>query len=200
MSVIAIDTASRLWAWVLRTDPAGRVLEERQVPGGQLDVRLPRAVGELLDDSTEAVVVLTGPGSYSGVRAGMAAALGIATARGLALHGAGNLSAIAAAAGGRDDETVVAVADAGRGGVYLARFVRRDGRPHQESAVERLEVGAVQPSPQPVATTSIPGLEVRLVDARRALAAAVPGALAQPPLAAAGLRATHAEQRRARPR
>jgi tRNA threonylcarbamoyl adenosine modification protein YeaZ len=127
MSVVAIDTADRLSAWVLRTDAAGGILDEREIPGGQLDARLAEAIAELLEHDTEAIVVLTGPGSYSGVRAGMAAALGVASARHLPLHGAGNLLAVAAAARPGEGEAIVAVADAGRGGVYLARFVGRGG-------------------------------------------------------------------------
>jgi tRNA threonylcarbamoyladenosine biosynthesis protein TsaB len=196
MSVIAIDTASRLSAWVLRTDVAGAIADQREVPGGRLDVQLPGAIGELLDDTTSAIVVLTGPGSYSGVRAGMAAALGVASARRLALHGAGNLFAVAAAMPAGEGEALVAVADAGRGGVYLARFAWHSGRPEQTSAVERHDAAAVEPMQQLVGTTAIAGLDVRRVEPRRALAAAVPWALARPPLAAAGLGATHAQERR----
>ncbi|MEO8897510.1 MAG: tRNA (adenosine(37)-N6)-threonylcarbamoyltransferase complex dimerization subunit type 1 TsaB [Candidatus Dormibacter sp.] len=197
MSVIAIDTAARLAAWVLRTDPAGHILDQREVPGGQLDARLAGAVAELLDDTVEAIVVLTGPGSYSGVRAGMAAALGLASARGVPLHGAGNLLAVAAlAARAGDGEAIVAVADAGRGGVYLARFVARLGRPEQVSEVERHDAATVESSQPLVATTGIGGLDVRRVDPRSALAAAVPWALARPPLMASGLAATHARPAR----
>ena len=192
MSVVAIDTAARLAAWVLRTDTAGDILAEREIPGGQLDERLAGAIAELLDDGTEAIVVLTGPGSYSGVRAGMAAALGVASARSLPLHGAGNLLAVAAAARPGDGEAVVAVADAGRGGVYLARFVGRGGQPEQVSAVERYNATTIASVPHLVATTAVAGLAVRRVDPRHALAAAVPWALARPQLVAAGLAATHA--------
>jgi tRNA threonylcarbamoyladenosine biosynthesis protein TsaB len=193
MSVLAIDTASRISAWVLRIEAAGGIVEERVIPGGLLDTRLPRAIGELLDDTIEVMVVLTGPGSYSGVRAGMAAALGVASARRLALHGAGNLLAAAAGARARDGEALVAVADAGRGGVYVAHFMYRGGRPEQTSAVERHDAAVVAPSGHLVSTTAIAGLDVRLVDPRRALAAAVPLALDRPPLVAAGLAATHAQ-------
>lgn len=192
MSVVAIDTAARLSAWVLRTDIAGDILAEREIPGGQLDARLAGAIAELLDDGTRAIVVLTGPGSYSGVRAGMAAALGVSSARHLPLHGAGNLPAVAAAARPGDGEGITAVADAGRGGVYLARFVGRGGQPEQVSDVERHEATTLASVQHLVATTAIAGLEVRRVDPRDALAAAVPWALARPQLVAAGLAATHA--------
>lgn len=193
MSVIAIDTAARLAAWVLRTDADGGILDEREIPGGRLDARLAEAIAALLDDDTEAIVVLTGPGSYSGVRAGMAAALGVASARRLPLHGAGNLLAVAAAARAGEGEAIVTVADAGRGGVYLARFVGRGGHPEQVSEVERHDATTVESLEQLVATTAIEGLDVRRVDPRHALAAAVPWALARPQLVAAGLAATHAQ-------
>ena len=192
MSVVAIDTAARLTAWVLCTDTAGDILAEREIPGGRLDARLAVTIAELLDDGTEAIVVLTGPGSYSGVRAGMAAALGVASARRLPLHGAGTLLAVAAAARPGDGEAIVTVADAGRGGVYLARFVGRGGRPEQVSDVERHDATTIASLPHLVATTAIAGLDVRRVDPQSALAAAVPWALARPQVVAAGLAATHA--------
>jgi tRNA threonylcarbamoyladenosine biosynthesis protein TsaB len=193
MSVVAIDTAARLAAWVLCTDTAGHIITEREIPGGRLDACLAAAIAELLDDGTEAIVVLTGPGSYSGVRAGMAAALGVASARQLPLHGAGNLLAVAAAARTGDGEAITAVADAGRGGVYLARFVGRAGQPEQVSDVERHDATSIASVPHLVATTAIAGLDVRRVGPRGALAAAVPWALTRPRLVAAGLAATHAQ-------
>jgi tRNA threonylcarbamoyl adenosine modification protein YeaZ len=193
MSVVAIDTAARLAAWVLRTDADGGILEEREIPGGRLDARLAAAIAELLDDDTEAIAVLTGPGSYSGVRAGMAAALGVASARNLPLHGAGNLLAVAAAARAAEGEAIVAVADGGRGGVYLARFVGRGGQPEQVSQVERHDASTLMSVEHLVGTTAIAALDVRRVDPRHALAAAVPWALARPQLVAAGLAATHAQ-------
>ena len=55
-------------------------------------------LGRFLARVDGAVVVVTGPGTYTGVRAGMAAALGIAHARGLPLHGIGSLEVVASAA------------------------------------------------------------------------------------------------------
>lgn len=195
MSIIAIDTASRLSAWVLSTDAMGHVIGERQFRGGELDRHLPPAIADLMDTATAAVVVLTGPGSYTGVRGGMAAAAGIASARDLPLHGVGNLFAVAAAAEVGDDEPFLAVADAGRGGVYIARFEVQDGRPVEQSPVERLQAAALIPTHMRLfCIAAIAGLPVEPVDPRRALAAAVPWALEAAPTSLVGLSATHAER------
>lgn len=191
-SVLAIDTASRTAAWVLRCDATGTVSAEREIPGGALDMRLAAVLAELLGDDLAAVVVLTGPGSYSGVRAGMAAALGLVSARGLPLHGAGNLTAIAAAAPGVGGDGFCAAADAGRGGVYLAEFRRRGSAVEQLSATRRVDAAAAATAGPVFATTQIPGLSVSRVSPGTALAAAVPLALALPPLDAPGLAAIHA--------
>lgn len=82
------------------------------------DAALPR-------DAVRAVTVGVGPGSYTGLRVGLAAARALATAWSVPLGGACSLAQLAwgALAPG---ETGVAVLDARRGNVYAAAF-RRDG-------------------------------------------------------------------------
>lgn len=192
MIVIALDTASRTSALVLRTDGAGTIQAERQLPGGELDRRLPGAIAGLIDGGVDAVVVLTGPGSYTGVRAGMAAALGLASARGLPLHGLGNLVAIAAAVRSDDASSFVAVADAGRGGLYVASFQPGDGGPEQVSGVRRCHAAELDQGVRAYTTTPLESLEAERLEPRVALAAAVPRALGSAPLGVAGLSAIHA--------
>jgi len=192
VSIIAIDSASRTAVWVLRTTPTGIVLEQRELPGGELDRRLPAALATVLAGDVEAVVVLTGPGSYSGVRAGMAAALGLAGARHLPLHGLGNLAAVATAAEVAEGQMFSVVADAGRSGVYVADFARRSAATDQVSPVWRMEAGDVDRGRRLFATAVIAGLATELLDPVGVLAAAVPRALALPALDAAGLSAIHA--------
>jgi tRNA threonylcarbamoyladenosine biosynthesis protein TsaB len=192
MSAIAIDSASRDRAWLLRAADDGTVIEQRDMPGGQLDRLLPGLLAAILADDVTAVVVLTGPGSYSGVRAGMAAALGVAAPRGLPLHGLGNLAAIAAVAQVADAEEFSAVADAGRGGVYVARFRASGAAVEQVCAVERVTAAEIGSGPV-FATAEIPGLRTERLDPVRVLAAAVPRALALPPLTTVGLRAVHVQ-------
>jgi tRNA threonylcarbamoyladenosine biosynthesis protein TsaB len=192
VSVLAIDTASRSRSSVLRTTADGTILEHREVAGGALDRDLAAALAAILTDDVAAVVVLTGPGSYSGVRAGMAAALGVAGARGVPLHGLGNLTALAHAAPAAPGTRFSVAADAGRGGVYIAGFERGDALTTQVSPLRRVEAGDVDGGDGLFAPEAVAGLDAVIVDPVSALATAVPVALASPPLAAAGLSATHA--------
>jgi tRNA threonylcarbamoyladenosine biosynthesis protein TsaB len=193
VTVIAIDSASRDSAWALLATADGSAIEHREMSGGQLDRHLPGLIAELRLAEVIAVVVLTGPGSYNGVRAGMAAALGFAAARALPLHGLGNLTAIAMAADAAVGAEFTVVADAGRGGVYSARFARRAAGVEQLSAVQRLSADQVDAAARVVATAEIAGLRIERLEPVRVLATAVPHALALPPLDPLGLTAIHAE-------
>jgi tRNA A37 threonylcarbamoyladenosine modification protein TsaB len=136
-------------------------------------------------------VVVTGPGSYTGLRAGMAAALGLAHAAGLRLHGLSSLEATAHSASSVHG-AVLAVVDAGRSGVYVSRFVRADGGRWLGGPAERLSLEELSARSLPLTTldrTGLPGVEPG--DPAMALARAVPAALSRPPLKLTGLTATY---------
>lgn len=75
--------------------------------------------------------VTVGPGSFTGVRAGIAAARGLALAAGRPAVGVGTLEATAAGIAGTDGAPLVAAHDARRGDLYLQVF-DADGRPGGE--------------------------------------------------------------------
>jgi tRNA threonylcarbamoyl adenosine modification protein YeaZ len=125
MRVVAIDTADRQRITAVLVDDAGlrdsRVLRDTPVDRG-----LPVALAELDLGQLTAVVVVTGPGSHTGIRAGMAAALGMAQARGLPLYSVGALEVVAHGSPVQSG-AVVAVADAGRGGLFAGEYRRTAG-------------------------------------------------------------------------
>ena len=106
MCVVASAEGDLLDAEVIRDEPVA--------------ASLPRVLGRMLAAVDTAVVVVTGPGTYTGVRAGMAAALGIADARNLPLYGVGALEVVARGDPEANGEDWV-VSDAGRGALYVAR-------------------------------------------------------------------------------
>jgi tRNA threonylcarbamoyladenosine biosynthesis protein TsaB len=186
VSVLAIDTSSRSRVVCVLASPDGEMLDAEVVRGEPVATSLPRILGRFLALVDGAVVVVTGPGTYTGVRAGMAAALGIAHARGLQLHGIGSLEVVAGAeAPASPDDWVVS--DAGRGAIYLARA-------GDAAHPTRLAISALDPAAARVLSSDlieIPGLIV--LDPALALARAVPLALSRPALERAGLTALYVD-------
>jgi tRNA threonylcarbamoyladenosine biosynthesis protein TsaB len=188
MTVLALDTSSRRRALCVLAAPDGSLIDHRSLTGRDLDRELPPALSQLLRDDLAAVACVIGPGSYTGLRVGIAAALGIAHARGLPLHGIAALDVVALAAPPAAPD-VEAVADAGRGAVYVARY-RRDGAVLRPTAApQRVDAAHWQPAAGAVAVT-LDGLS-GAVDAGEqapgALARAAANALATPALSPAGL-------------
>jgi tRNA threonylcarbamoyladenosine biosynthesis protein TsaB len=107
--------------------------EEREIvatevlPGRSSSERLVPAVRRLMElqgwslRGLKAVVVVHGPGSFTGVRVGLSAAKGLSEAGGIPLIAISRLGLLAASAG-EGDTTVHAVLDAGRGEFYYGKY------------------------------------------------------------------------------
>jgi tRNA threonylcarbamoyladenosine biosynthesis protein TsaB len=114
--VVALDTATAVATTALARD--GDLLGERVT----IPIRVLEAVDELLREAgaepreLAALVVGTGPGSFTGVRLGLAAARGLALALDVPVAGVSTLQALAAGAPG-----AVPVIDAKRREVFIER-------------------------------------------------------------------------------
>lgn len=193
MSILAIDTSARERTVCVRATRDGELIRAVVNTGVPLDAALPRALAGMLDAEVESVVVAIGPGSYTGLRSGMAAALGVAHALGLSLHGVGSLEVIAAAHTADDGARVWVAADAGRGGLWLAAAEAADGA-WRVAVAERVALAGFDPHGVPVLSTDPLQLaELRAIRPDVALARAVPIALQSPALARAGLHAAYVE-------
>jgi len=127
LNVLALDTATEVlllsaasgdwWAGLsvhhgLQHSPALLPLAERLLQDLGLSVR-----------DLELVVCSTGPGSFTGIRIGLAAAMGIAHGRGIPIVGVSTLDAWASAWAAWPGD-VFPVIDARRGNIYTAQYGR----------------------------------------------------------------------------
>jgi len=188
VTVLAVDTSSRRRALCVVAADDGVLLDHRALTGRHLDRSLPPALSALLRDDLTAVACVMGPGSYTGLRVGIAAALGLAHARDLPLHGIAALDVVALAAP-PGAAVVAAVADAGRGALYVAGYARDGDRLIATTPPRRVAAAewAAKPGAVAVSLDGVPGAVDAAAEAPAALARAAAIALGQAPLRRAGL-------------
>lgn len=148
MRLLLIDTCGNEGNVALAdTELAQTVMATEILPGRTSSERLVPAVRRLMESSgwalreLAAIVVVHGPGSFTGVRVGLSAAKGLSEASGVPLVAVSRLALLAASVG--DGEAAVhAVLDAGRGEFYYGEYAGR--RCVREALLNRGEVeGAV---------------------------------------------------------
>ncbi len=127
--ILALDTSTKSQALALveNTAPVARRLS---VVRRNHSATLLRNIDDMLEqagwsrESLDGVGVGLGPGTFTGLRVGLATAKAIARATGAALVGVGSIDAIANPVTHLFEGKVVAVADARRGEVYVAEYRR----------------------------------------------------------------------------
>lgn len=125
--VLAFDTSSNdASVAVLRGDEVlvDHVWTIGSTPSEELLAGIDATLAEagVTGSGLEGIVVVTGPGGYSGLRAGVATAQGLAFGLDARLAGVGRLDAEAARHLDAGNGTIVAVHDAGRSGIAWAAF------------------------------------------------------------------------------
>ncbi len=141
MRILVIDTATQALSVALLDDgkAAGHVHEI--VGRGHAEALMP-AIARLPDGGrADAIAVDVGPGSFTGVRIGIAAARALALAWSLPLHGYGALSLIAAMAARQHDGGPIAVTITGGHGELFWQCFEPDGL-----------TALTQPASTPIAT------------------------------------------------
>ena len=154
MLLLALESATSVCS-VAVCDARGRVLGhcrgERATD--QAD-RLVELIDAVLRDAgpgygaIDVIAVNHGPGSFTGIRAGVAAARGLALAAARPVIAINTLEVLAAALGPQPSGTIVAAQDARRGQVYVQTFDHRLealGAPHALAPEDVTLAGAVPP-------------------------------------------------------
>jgi tRNA threonylcarbamoyladenosine biosynthesis protein TsaB len=151
MRLLLIHTAGSEGSVALAEEQ--EIVASEMLPGRSSSERLVPAVRRLMElqgwslRNLKAVVVVHGPGSFTGVRVGLSAAKGLSEAGGVPLVAISRLALLAATAG-KSDETVHAVLDAGRGECYYGEYaghrcVREALFSHEEVSVAVADSGLV---------------------------------------------------------
>ena len=125
MRTLVIDTATAACSVALVEDGLVVARIHEIIARGHAE-RLVPMIAELPDGGrADRIAVDCGPGSFTGVRVGIAAARGLALGWGVPVHGFTSTALIAAAAFARTDApALAAVLEAGHGEVFMHAFTR----------------------------------------------------------------------------
>ena len=160
MNVLALDTAtpSPSVCLLARGDlfeeglSSDRRASEELLPAVR---RVLGAAGVRLEDC-DRIAVCAGPGSFTGVRVGMATAWGLGRALGIPVEAVSTLEALAESARGRADSRVVAALDAGRGDLVCETFVLDPGRARSLGPPRLVRRSEAADLPEDGAVTTVP--------------------------------------------
>lgn len=143
MQILALDTASPVPSVTLLA--AGGGVWEQPIPQDRrASEELLPAIGRCLASAgtllteCDRIAVCSGPGSFTGLRIGLATAWGLGRATGVAVEMASTLEALAESIRGRGHVRVAAALDAGRGEVVLSFYSLEGKRARPESGAALL--------------------------------------------------------------
>ena len=129
MLILAIDTSGRRGSVALCRGDANsfETLQLSALDGGTYSARLVPMLSEILEQheitmtDVDGFAIVSGPGSFTGLRVGLATVKGLCEVLHTPLSTVSMLEAIAVTHGA-DGETVTALLDAGRGEVYVGAY------------------------------------------------------------------------------
>lgn len=151
MTVLVLDTANRFCSACLCDEATGRVLakSEQEIGRGHAERLIGVVEGVMSDagirfDALTRIAVTIGPGSFTGIRVGVAAARGFGLARNLPVTGVTTLETIAVQA--RDetgpDGPFAVLIGGGRGQIFLQHFAADAAPLDQAQAVPETDIAA----------------------------------------------------------
>lgn len=117
VSILALSTSSPALSIALVAGSQVLARHHQLIGRGHAEALVPAIAALLAGRRADAIIVDVGPGSYTGIRIGIAAARALGVAWGVPVHGASALSLVAAQAFAADPAlgAVFALIDAGRG-------------------------------------------------------------------------------------
>jgi tRNA threonylcarbamoyladenosine biosynthesis protein TsaB len=160
MQILALDTASPFPSVtvLLREEVREETLSQDRRASEELLPAIARclqAAGTTLA-LCDRIAVCSGPGSFTGLRIGLATAWALGRAANVAVETVSTLEAMAETARGPGVARVAAILDAGRGDVVLAVYSLDAPRARIEGAPERLPIADARRRAAPFETVALP--------------------------------------------
>jgi tRNA threonylcarbamoyladenosine biosynthesis protein TsaB len=147
MYVLAVDTSGRQGSVAIcRGDAKSfEMLGLHTLEGGTYSARLVPCIADLLERANlaksqlDGLIVVDGPGSFTGLRVGLSTVKALCEALGKPLAAVSMLEALAVTHG-HDGEQVATVLDAGRGELYVGEYEIRNNRARLvQQSIEKLD-------------------------------------------------------------